>query len=173
MLDVERAFDTSLPVEDYLELIVRKTADLFRLCCYIGAAEASLTEDDVAAVAEFGTEIGIAFQVLDDCLDIDAGDPGKPAGTDHLLGLFGAPTLFALRGDTSGALRELLLNPGLGVADLPEIGAMVRESGGLAEARQLARERYDSAFAALDRLPDQLGRAAVRDAVEPVWRRLR
>lgn len=173
MLDVERAFDTSLGITDYLELVVRKTADLFRLCCLLGATEARLGDAQVSALCAFGTELGVAFQILDDCLDIEATDPGKPSGTDHLLGLFGAPTLLALRADASGRLGELLLAPSLHAADLPAVRTLVRELGGLNAARDLARDRMDAAMTALDRLGDQPGRGVVLAVIDPIRRRLR
>jgi heptaprenyl diphosphate synthase len=107
MLDLERAFDTTLAMSDYLELVARKTADLFRLCCMLGAAESGADAGEVASLGRFGVELGIAFQILDDCLEIEATDSGKPMGTDHLRGLFGAPTLLALHADATGTLTEL------------------------------------------------------------------
>lgn len=169
MLDVERAFDTELTVENYLELVLRKTADLLRLCCVLGAVEAHLSSALVAGLATFGTEVGIAFQILDDCLDIESVESGKEKGTDQLLGLFGAPTLFALHADHSGDLRQMLLSPNLAVDDLPAVHARVRRLGGLELARRLADEHYRSALDALDALPNQRGRSNVLRAVEPMW----
>lgn len=172
MLDVERAFDTTLAVSDYVEMIARKTADLFRLCCVLGAAEARLDPDEAQRLASFGTEIGLAFQVLDDCLDLEPTDAGKPAGTDHLLGLFGAPTLFALHNDSSGDLRELLLDPGLRAADLQRIQALVAALDGLAAARRLAGHHWQRAITTLDGMANQTGRAALLTAIEPIRGRL-
>lgn len=168
LLDVERAFDTALTLPDYLELVERKTADLFRLCCLLGATEARIGPEGIKAVAAFGRDFGVAFQVLDDCLDLDPGATGKPSGTDHMLGLFGAPTLCALRADTSGELEELLLRPDLTERDMPAVRQLVTALGGLATARRLARERYQHALAALD------GLGGVSDAITGVatlaWR---
>ncbi|HTA02573.1 MAG TPA: polyprenyl synthetase family protein [Streptosporangiaceae bacterium] len=150
VLDVERAFDTSMSVDDYLELAERKTGDLFRLSCLLGAAESGAGEAVTDALAKFGADLGVAFQVLDDCLDLRADPTDKPAGTDHLLGLFGAPTLYALAADGSGELARILLAPRFGVADVPAVRALVAANGGLAAAAALARERYKRALAALD-----------------------
>lgn len=170
MLDVERAFQTRLPIADYLELVERKTGDLFRLSCLLGATEAGAGADAVQILADFGADFGVAFQVLDDCLDLSAADRGKPAGTDHQLGLFGAPTLLALARDGTGELEALLLSPGFAVSDMPEVRALVAARGGVAAADQMARERYGAALLSLQGLPS----AAVRvltNTCEVAWRR--
>ncbi|QKG25093.1 polyprenyl synthetase family protein [Actinomadura verrucosospora] len=165
ILDVERAFDTAFPIADYRELVERKTGDLFGLCCALGALEAGADADVVRAVERFGREFGVAFQIADDCLDFagapggSSGGPDKPAGTDHLLGLFGAPTLFALARDTTGELAALLLSPAFSLADMPAVGELVRAYGGLTEASALAAVHRDRAVAALEDVPDP----AVRD----------
>lgn len=149
LLDVERAFDTGTSIEDYLELVRTKTGALFRLACALGAAEARTPPETARALARFGLEFGVAFQVLDDCLDLTEGATGKPAGTDHVLGLFGAPTLFALRRDHGGGLARLLLSPSFSPSDLPTVREHVVRTGGLAAATQLARQRFDDAIAGL------------------------
>ena len=151
--DVERAFDTTLGLSDYLELVRRKTSVLFRFSCLLGAAKAGISGEAGRALGTFGEEAGVTFQVLDDCLDLSATVSGKPAGTDHLLGLFGAPTLYALRNDANGELRELLLSPAFGPGDLPRVRDLVASLGGLGSALSLAREHYAIATSALDGLP--------------------
>jgi geranylgeranyl pyrophosphate synthase len=168
ILDVERAFDTTLPLADYVELIERKTGDLFHLCCAVGAAEAGADEDAVRALGRFGVDFGVAFQILDDCLDFDAVSSGKPIGTDHLLGLFGAPTLYALAGDPSGALAEILLDPLFHAGRMPEVHDLVVARGGLAAATRLAEERRDQAWRRLDGLDTAL-RDALLDVTSAVW----
>lgn len=150
LLDIERTFDTAYPLQDYLELTERKTGVLFQMTCLLGAAEAARAESEVAALALFGREFGIAFQMLDDCLDLTPGELDKSVGTDHMLGLFGAPTLAALAADDSGALAALLLSPDFTAGDLPAVRALVQSSGGLDQAMALAHEHLDCARAALD-----------------------
>lgn len=170
MLDVERAFDVTFPADDYEELVARKTGELFRLACALGALEGGLRVEAAAAVAAFGLRLGIAFQVLDDCLDLDLAARDKPAGTDLLLGLFGSPVLFALRSDSSRELASVLLDPALSVADLPFVASLVERLGGLAAARELAAARYREAVAELASVP---GTASLVEDVDSLWRSLR
>ena len=147
LTDIERAFDTQVRVEDYVELVEGKTGSLLGLACALGALAGRVDAPVAAALRSFGVQLGIAFQILDDCLDLrHVLLEGKPLGTDHLLGLFGCPTLFALAADTGGELRRLLLAPDLRPGDLPRVRELVERHGGVDAALSLARRHYDSAL---------------------------
>jgi heptaprenyl diphosphate synthase len=170
ILDLERAFDPALPMSAYLELAERKTGELFRLSCALGAAEAQVPPDAARALARFGQQLGTAFQVLDDCLDLRPSAGGKPAGTDHLLGLFGAPTLYALARDGGRELATLLLSPEFSLTSMPQARALVTARGGLRAARRLARGLYRRALSALDELPAGPGRDLLAYVAGLAWR---
>ncbi len=159
MLDVERAFDVELSAEDYLAVVEGKTAPLFRVSCELGAVVGYLPTEVRRAVAAFGSDLGVGFQVLDDCLDIEAAGTGKPAGRDMALGLFGAPVLCALQ--AAGDDRELagvLLAPDFDGADMTKVCELVERHGGIAAARALAAERIERALDALEAVPAGPGR---------------
>jgi len=159
MLDVERAFDVELSAEDYLAVVEGKTAPLFRLSCELGAVLGGCEPEIRRAVAAFGAEIGVGFQVLDDCLDIAAAGTGKPAGRDMALGLFGAPVLCALQAaGADHALARLLVSPEFDDSDMRRVCELVERHDGIATARALAAERIDRALGALDQLPPGPGR---------------
>jgi len=167
MLDVERAFDVELSAADYLAVVEGKTAPLFRLSCQLGAVLGGCETDVHRAVAGYGADLGVAFQVLDDCLDIEAAGTGKPAGRDMALGLFGAPVLCALQAAGDRELASLLLSSDFGGDDMRRVGELVERHGGLAAARALAATRLDRALDALEAVPagparDQLEGLAVR-----------
>ena len=168
MLDVERAFDVELSAEDYLAVVEGKTAPLFRLSCELGAVLGGCEAEVRRAVAVFGTELGVAFQVLDDCLDIEAAGTGKPAGLDMALGLFGAPVLCALQAADDRELASLLLSPDFDGSDMRQVGELVERHGGVAAARALAAERIDRALGALAAVPAAPG----RDRLEALARKL-
>jgi geranylgeranyl pyrophosphate synthase len=170
LLDVERAFDTALALPDYVELIERKTGELFRMCCMLGAAEARASAQTVSAVGAFGRDFGVAFQILDDCLDFAPGGTGKPRGTDHFLGLFGAPTLYALAADRSRELTRLLLAPGFGERDMVAVREFVIAHHGLSAAERLARGYYARAMSALGHVADSEVRDQVIQVASTAWR---
>ncbi|MFI5591192.1 polyprenyl synthetase family protein [Amycolatopsis sp. NPDC051758] len=168
VLDLERAFDVDLSIEDYLELASAKTGELFRLCCRMGAAEGRCKPDVLRAAVHFGSRTGIAFQILDDCLDLEAAATGKPRGTDLLRGLIGAPVVLALTHDTDHSLTALLLDPRLTAGDIPAVAEHITRLGGITAARELAATQLDHARHGLDSLPDTPGRAALRGLLHSV-----
>lgn len=169
MLDVERAFDVELSAADYLAVVEGKTAPLFRVSCELGAVLGGCEAEVRRAVAAYGSDLGVAFQVLDDCLDIESAGTGKPAGRDMALGLFGAPVLCALQAAEDRELAALLLDPGFDGSDMRVVCELVERSGGIAAARALAGERIDGALGALEAVPAGPG----RDRLEAVAQQLR
>jgi geranylgeranyl pyrophosphate synthase len=100
------AFVSEITVERYLERCRLKTAVLFRAACELGALQAGGPADDLA---RFGEQIGLAFQILDDVLDV-TGPPertGKPRGADLLDGTVTLPLIVARRRDPEIAKLDL------------------------------------------------------------------
>lgn len=94
--------DVKITMDDYLKIIVSKTAVLFSSCCEIGAILGDMPEDKQIALREFGKTLGIAFQMADDILDY-LGDPektGKKPGTDLNEGKITLPIITLLENAT-------------------------------------------------------------------------
>jgi octaprenyl-diphosphate synthase len=89
--------DLSTPEERYLDVIKGKTAALFAAACQVGAVVAGRTEAEEAAIASFGLNLGIAFQLVDDALDYaaDQATLGKTVGDDFREGKITLPVLAA------------------------------------------------------------------------------
>ncbi len=140
-------------VDRYLERCRLKTAVLFRAACELGALEGDAGPDRVASLATFGERIGLAFQLLDDILDV-SGPPkrtGKPRGADLLDGTVTLPLILARPRDPSLAGLEL---PGVRT---PEAAARVCDqiaaTGVLAEVKERALEMVVTAKEGLTSLP--------------------
>ena len=130
------AFDLSVSAERYLERCRLKTASLFECATTIGRADGGADETLVA----YGRAIGLAFQLLDDVLDV-AGPPertGKARGTDLLDGTVTMPFILARRGDP--ALEQLDLRA-LDPASAERACDAIAATGALEEVRADARER--------------------------------
>jgi geranylgeranyl pyrophosphate synthase len=97
-------------IDEHLESIRGKTAMLFRCACALGALCAELADEQSESLARYGEEFGMAFQVLDDVLDLvgDAERLGKPIGVDIATGVYTMPVLLALEGDDGEKLRTHL-----------------------------------------------------------------
>jgi octaprenyl-diphosphate synthase len=84
--------------EEYLDILCRKTAYLFSACCEVGAILGGADKGMQAAMAEYGMQLGIAFQLVDDLLDLQTtgNELGKTAGADLLQGKLTLPLIMLL-----------------------------------------------------------------------------
>jgi heptaprenyl diphosphate synthase len=107
-LETKLLFDVSRSRDDYFQAIERKTASLFAASCQLGALAAGRLFSESSPFALFGHGIGVAFQIVDDVLDlVDTGEfLGKPPGTDLREGVYTLPVIIALERDEE--LRRLL-----------------------------------------------------------------
>jgi geranylgeranyl pyrophosphate synthase len=141
------AFDATISAERYLSRCELKTARLFECACLIAEAEGPTGRMDSLRV--FGRGIGLAFQLLDDVLDV-TGPPertGKARGTDLLDGTVTMPLILARKRDESLAELDLRsLDPSRAEAVCDRIAA----TGVLDEVRAGARRRVEEAKRALD-----------------------
>lgn len=140
------AFDLSVTAERYLERCALKTASLFECACTIGRPPAEPGRPE--PLLAYGSEIGLAFQLLDDVLDV-VGPPertGKARGTDLLDGTVNLPLIRAIELDPSLADLDLHnLDPDEAVAVCDRIAAL----GAADEVRDAAKGRIDLAKARL------------------------
>lgn len=99
VLQLSRTFHLEMTEAECLEVIERKTAVLFKAACEVGAHAAEQSDDVVAAMAEYGMCLGVAFQLMDDALDYlaEAGDAGKPVGHDLEEGKITLPLIHAMQ----------------------------------------------------------------------------
>jgi heptaprenyl diphosphate synthase len=153
------------PVAHYLEVLADKTGSLVATSARFGASFAGVEAELVAALTAFGEEVGVAFQLSDDLLDIVSRDgaSGKSPGTDLREGIATLPALFALAGDDPAEqrLRELVSGPIPDDAEHAEALELLRSSAALQRATEVLREYADRAQARLSGVPD----GPVRDAL--------
>ncbi|MGY1718576.1 MULTISPECIES: polyprenyl synthetase family protein [unclassified Blastococcus] len=152
-------------IAHYLQVLADKTGSLVATSARFGASFSGVDDDLVAALTEFGEEVGVAFQISDDLIDIVSTDDvsGKSPGTDLREGIATLPVLFALAGDdpAEARLRELVAGPVTDDAEHAEALALLRSSRSLARATDVLREYADRARGRLDDVPA----GEVRDAL--------
>ena len=148
--------------ETYKQIIARKTASLFEAGARMGAMLAGADEAVVTALSSYGYNLGLAFQIVDDILDI-VGDPetlGKPVGLDVTqgMGLMMAQNGRKVLGETATMTAEVEVDP------IQEMLLQLRESGAVEVARLQAYEVAQRALAALAEVPP----SPARDELEAV-----
>jgi heptaprenyl diphosphate synthase len=153
------------PVAHYLAVLADKTGSLVATSARFGASFAGVDERLVAALTAFGEEVGVAFQISDDLLDIVSRSEvsGKSPGTDLREGIATLPALFVLADDDPAdtRLRELVAGPVTDEAEHAEALELLRRSAGLQRATEVLREYANRARARLDGVPP----GDVRDAL--------
>jgi octaprenyl-diphosphate synthase len=129
------------------------------------------------AVATFGLELGIAFQMVDDALDFSPAEKtGKPLGGDMREGKITPPLLLyaaSLPEPEAAALKRSFRDSALGPAELEALCAAIHGRGYAQRARELADEHLVTAGAALALLPASEERAALEQALRAIQSRER
>ncbi|MBG0560395.1 polyprenyl synthetase family protein [Actinoplanes aureus] len=145
------------PIRHHLRVIEDKTACLFATSARFGGMFAGLPTEHVETLADFGTSIGLAFQLSDDLLDIasESAQSGKTPGTDLREGVPTLPVLYALAGNENPRLTALLSQgPLTDDADHAEALTLLRESAALKQARETVHGYAEQARRLAGTLPD-------------------
>jgi heptaprenyl diphosphate synthase len=162
---VERRFQFDLTEGEYLEFLDKKTASLMAAACRAGARLAGLSARQQEALDRFGRLTGMAFQVVDDILDLEGEEAvtGKTLRTDLLHGKMTLPLIHyraKMPASEHAAFFETLRDPGGRLADLIR---RVREAGAMESSRALVRTYLREAEEALAALPDHPSRRLLSD----------
>jgi geranylgeranyl pyrophosphate synthase len=165
------AHDLDVGEDEYFERCRRKTASLFVAACRIGALlgeSRRATADRLASVAE---RLGVAYQILDDVLDLAAPSEatGKPRGADLRDGTVTLPMILALRSDP-GLRREIAQARSAG--DLTALCDRLADHPGTFLAREEGRRQLRLARRTLDRLPPDVATGTLGKAVDLLDARL-
>jgi octaprenyl-diphosphate synthase len=163
--DLRQSGNVKLSEKEYIEIVSRKTGSLMEAGVKLGVMLASGEPKEVKALGSYGLNVGIAFQIVDDVLDVSATaeELGKPVGKDIREGKITLTSIYAmehLKGTDAKFLRAVLSNPRAVPArgDIKRAIAIVRKTGAEKEARAVAKVYADKARRALKGIPESVGR---------------
>jgi octaprenyl-diphosphate synthase len=161
----------------YFDILRRKTAYLFSACCEVGAILAGAPEDHVKALAEYGLNLGTAFQLADDLLDFtsDQASLGKAAGADLVEGKMTLP-LILLRNtdpDIADQMEIVMIDRSYEGVSRGKLLTALERSGSIDEARRRAWAFAEDARKNLEVLPETEYREALGDLTSFVIERNR
>lgn len=159
------AYQLEMTLPAYLEKIYRKTACLFECCCLVGAFASDMPDEMRDELGSFGTNLGVAYQIIDDVLDFLSTSQrlGKPVGSDLLEGNITLPVIYALQDENiGGLLKNVLANPDDLSHRLTEVLTLLEKGNTFQKALQLAESYLIKAEKALNYLPSHPGRDALK-----------
>jgi octaprenyl-diphosphate synthase len=166
------------PPSAYIDIVVKKTAVLFAGSAECGAIMGGAEQSRVQALRDFGMHFGIAFQILDDILDMTATQEqiGKPPGNDLREHKMTLPLILALQtGDA--ALRDAVERfyaeeqAPENTAHIGEIIARIAEAGGIAQATNTLDQHVEQAKASLTSLGNIPGRSNLEELADALTRK--
>jgi geranylgeranyl diphosphate synthase type II len=167
-LDCELARRVSVSLEDYLHMIAMKTARLAETAAEVGAIAGGGSPEQIAALRSYARNVGLAFQIQDDLLDITAESAafGKKIGGDVIEGKRTYLLVRALETVGEAADREMLdwlvSANGLPESEVAAMRELYRRNGLLDDARAAVERYIDAAGRDIDTVADDDARAALR-----------
>jgi len=172
--EVTGLFKTSISEEDYFKVINGKTAVLFRAACETGAVLAGADKKQAGALKAYGTNLGLAFQIMDDILDYTAREEvlGKPVASDLLEGKLTLPVIYLLK---SADIKERRKIKGIIAeirkgkkekADVKYVSKLLKKYGSLDEAYLKAAHLVKKAGDSLTGLPQNKFKTALLEMAE-------
>lgn len=176
MEQIRDFFNCNQDVRRYLLRIRRKTSMLIAVSCQLGAMAAEADRVVSSSMYRFGYNVGMAFQIQDDLLDLCGTEKqiGKPPGSDMRQGNITLPVIYALQEPELGQrlLKEIERIHALnGQCDVSEAVGMIRSSTGIARSEVLADRYIRKAIDALDSLPDIKTKKQLKDIAHFVTKR--
>jgi len=160
-------FDKNLSVKSYLNRISGKTAELFSLSLYIGAAESGCSDTVCKQFWKIGHNIGMAFQIIDDILDYTGNSEsiGKSAVVDIKQGIFTLPLICAAK-KNKNVFQSYFEKQSFSEEDVRNIIKLVSENNGLDGAKEIADKYTNKAFKIIDKLPENPYRIILKEVIE-------
>jgi octaprenyl-diphosphate synthase len=158
--------DVDIREEEHFEIIRRKTAFLFGGCAQIGGLLGGVTREQEEALREYGFNLGIAFQLVDDLLDFTADETalGKPIGSDLREGKVTLPVIYLLQrtdGAASALVREIVQTREITSEQWRQLASLLREHRALEAAYLTAADYASRAKRCLDAFPPTREREAL------------
>lgn len=169
MSQLKRRYKSNISYEEYLEQVRCKTALLMAVGCQGASIINGADQNTEQALYDYGHNLGIAFQIMDDILDfsVSEGQMGKSGRSDLAQGQVTLPTYYALQSsEQSAELRALIDSHLEQVAEQERAFEIVLASGALERCHEEARMYINRAHKALEKLPDSPAQKALGQLAE-------
>ncbi|HEY8911335.1 MAG TPA: polyprenyl synthetase family protein [Desulfosporosinus sp.] len=170
----DEQFSSFVRKDEYFSRIAMKTGILLAACCQSGAILAGALPEDMALMRDYGLNIGYAYQITDDILDIcgDTESLGKPVGADLINGNITLPLLYLLENPIYGNwLREIMNTRNVTHLGLQSIKDALIGSGCIEQAYTTATQCIDKAKSSLDTISPSPYKSTLLDLADSILQR--
>jgi geranylgeranyl pyrophosphate synthase len=177
ILEIMTAGQIDLSVETYYQKIKHKTACLIAACSKGGAIVSGATDEEIAFLYDYGINLGIAFQIIDDILDYteDQSTIGKPAGNDLRQGMVTLPLIYALQEQPHNGLAQkvqpLLNGAAQSEEEIQTVITKVTQGHGIRQSLADAQIYAQKAREALHHFPESKNRDVLDELIDFVVKR--
>jgi len=170
----DEQFSSLVGTQDYFSRIAKKTGILLAACCQSGAILAGALSEEMTLMREYGLNLGYAYQITDDILDIsgDTESLGKPVGADLINGNITLPILYLLDNPIYGNwVREIMKTRKLTNLGHQSIKEALTCSGCIEQAYATATKCIDNAKSSLDKIPPSPYKSTLLDLADSILQR--
>ncbi len=175
---LDKEFETrkNVSIDEYLLMINKKTAAMAEMCCTIGAILGGGGKSEIKALAEYGKNIGMAFQIQDDLLDISANEKkfGKVVGGDLVEGKKTFLFLKAMkiaRGNDKKMLQKLIVQKGISKSEVPQYKTLYEKLGVIEESKKEIKFYSDKALSSIKKIKKKEDRKLFSELVDSLIKR--
>lgn len=170
ILQIEKSLAGSMTEEIYYDMIYQKTASLISTCCELGAITSTGKDKDRIAMINYGTKLGMAFQVKDDLFDIlgNENSTGKKIGADVKRNMITLPLIYAyqkINKNENRKIKKILSQKKKTRNDLDGLKEIIDRVGGFSYAREKISEFNNQAIEALSPYPDSPYKKSMIDLI--------
>ena len=170
ILQIEKSLSGSMTEDIYYDMIYQKTASLISTCCELGAITSTGKDKDRMAMINYGTKLGMAFQIKDDLFDIlgNENSTGKKIGADVKRNMITLPLIYAyqkINKSENRKIKSILSQKKKTKTDLNDLKEIIDRVGGFTYALQKISEFNDQAINALSLYPDSPYKKSMVDLV--------
>ncbi|WP_300382563.1 polyprenyl synthetase family protein [Clostridium sp.] len=160
-------FSMKLSVKDYLSRISGKTAELFSISLYLGAAECNADNIVSKELKNIGHNLGMAFQIMDDILDYEGSDTSikKSAANDLRQGIYTLPFIYAYKNNKSD-FNEIINKNYYTEEEVYNIISLVEKNNGIIMAKELAEKYMNKCFKGINNLPENEYKVVLKEIAE-------
>jgi octaprenyl-diphosphate synthase len=161
-----RSGNLDLAEKDYLDIIDKKTASLFAASCQIGGILGNASEEEEHSLVEYGTNLGISFQIIDDLLDFTGDEKalGKPVFSDLNEGRITLPLIYTMTNDggmNRKRITAILKENNLDKEKQKEILEIIHSNGALDYTYKKAEEYSSKSREIISQFPESVHREAL------------